>query len=421
MRLPEEKIKEAIVHPDKFARQEALNHFADCYSRDPEIMPLVIKAIETYGRADTFFYTAFLGNLVQSEATVEWAIRELNDETVDENLNDYLGDLSRLLCEADPSLLLPHEEAVLGSPGFKEDRHAQFREQLRLSKWDADRCWQEFEGMSADGSDGTYVELDHGSYVVKALARHGDKFKDRILELLGRDFNESDNDPMFGKEEFLVELAGEMRLHEAVPLIVKKLRDDFDDLMSLVSVHALLRIGGDEVVEDVTKDWQNLDWRSMFDAASILGRVHSDAAVKKCLELMPQTKDRGINTLLADALLTQCSDEGIEFARKLIQRKEYEKRNVNLPRRLIGISALMGVTFPEYSDWKRDVENEQAEREKKLKEWQQMNRIFATTRQEPKTQSYEPPEPIVRTQAQVGRNDPCPCGSGKKYKKCCLK
>jgi preprotein translocase subunit SecA len=25
---------------------------------------------------------------------------------------------------------------------------------------------------------------------------------------------------------------------------------------------------------------------------------------------------------------------------------------------------------------------------------------------------------IVREQARVGRNDPCPCGSGKKYKKC---
>jgi hypothetical protein len=22
--------------------------------------------------------------------------------------------------------------------------------------------------------------------------------------------------------------------------------------------------------------------------------------------------------------------------------------------------------------------------------------------------------------ATIGRNDPCPCGSGKKYKKCCL-
>ena len=27
----------------------------------------------------------------------------------------------------------------------------------------------------------------------------------------------------------------------------------------------------------------------------------------------------------------------------------------------------------------------------------------------------------VRTAASVGRNDPCPCGSGKKYKKCCMK
>ncbi len=28
--------------------------------------------------------------------------------------------------------------------------------------------------------------------------------------------------------------------------------------------------------------------------------------------------------------------------------------------------------------------------------------------------------PVVRSGPKVGRNDPCPCGSGKKYKKCCL-
>ena len=27
--------------------------------------------------------------------------------------------------------------------------------------------------------------------------------------------------------------------------------------------------------------------------------------------------------------------------------------------------------------------------------------------------------PVVREEPKVGRNDPCPCGSGKKYKKCC--
>ena len=30
-----------------------------------------------------------------------------------------------------------------------------------------------------------------------------------------------------------------------------------------------------------------------------------------------------------------------------------------------------------------------------------------------------PPEPYERAGPKVGRNDPCPCGSGKKYKRCC--
>jgi uncharacterized protein len=29
-------------------------------------------------------------------------------------------------------------------------------------------------------------------------------------------------------------------------------------------------------------------------------------------------------------------------------------------------------------------------------------------------------QPVVRGSSKVGRNDPCPCGSGKKFKKCCL-
>lgn len=32
---------------------------------------------------------------------------------------------------------------------------------------------------------------------------------------------------------------------------------------------------------------------------------------------------------------------------------------------------------------------------------------------------HEPQKPIVREEPKVGRNDPCACGSGKKFKKCC--
>ena len=48
MRLPEAKIKEAVVHAEKLVRQEALLYFADCYSRDAEVMPLAIKATEDH-------------------------------------------------------------------------------------------------------------------------------------------------------------------------------------------------------------------------------------------------------------------------------------------------------------------------------------------------------------------------------------
>jgi uncharacterized protein YecA (UPF0149 family) len=30
------------------------------------------------------------------------------------------------------------------------------------------------------------------------------------------------------------------------------------------------------------------------------------------------------------------------------------------------------------------------------------------------------PTPIQRAEGKVGRNDPCPCGSGRKFKRCCL-
>ena len=33
---------------------------------------------------------------------------------------------------------------------------------------------------------------------------------------------------------------------------------------------------------------------------------------------------------------------------------------------------------------------------------------------------YEVQKPILNAGPKIGRNDPCPCGSGKKYKKCCL-
>ena len=50
--------------------------------------------------------------------------------------------------------------------------------------------------------------------------------------------------------------------------------------------------------------------------------------------------------------------------------------------------------------------------------------VYCGERSQPKItppKSSRSAKPFVRTGAKVGRNDPCPCGSGKKHKKCCGK
>ena len=53
-----------------------------------------------------------------------------------------------------------------------------------------------------------------------------------------------------------------------------------------------------------------------------------------------------------------------------------------------------------------------------LPEW--LN-IFPEEKIEEIHKSYKNSRTVHRTEAKIGRNDPCPCGSGKKYKNCCGK
>jgi len=48
----------------------------------------------------------------------------------------------------------------------------------------------------------------------------------------------------------------------------------------------------------------------------------------------------------------------------------------------------------------------------------QMNTFMALYNQA-LAEHYSRSQPVQRSQPKVGRNDPCPCGSGKKYGKCC--
>ena len=74
MRLPEARIKPAILHPESEVRLTAVDYFAGSQSCDPEVMPLVIQAVEEYGRDSSFRLLRYAEHLVQTAATLDWLI-----------------------------------------------------------------------------------------------------------------------------------------------------------------------------------------------------------------------------------------------------------------------------------------------------------------------------------------------------------
>jgi len=114
MRLTPHQIKQGILHPKQDVRDACAYYFADAFSPDPGIMPLVIQAIETHGWADAFGMYSFLGNLVQTEQTVRWTIDQLerrHDNEEEASLTPWLLDA---LNNADPALIQAHKDRIIG-------------------------------------------------------------------------------------------------------------------------------------------------------------------------------------------------------------------------------------------------------------------------------------------------------------------
>jgi uncharacterized protein len=123
---------------------------------------------------------------------------------------------------------------------------------------------------------------------------------------------------------------------------------------------------------------------------------------------------------------------------------------------LLGLEALSGVVRQAfgrglidpmvmgYDDFRRDLERTRADPERmagfeydrigpledaigELSGWyafsdaaQQDEERWATSPEDVRLPFADMPQPFVDPFKGVGRNDPCPCGSGKKFKKCCL-
>jgi hypothetical protein len=207
-------------------------------------------------------------------------------------------------------------------------------------------------------------------------------------------------------------LAGLIRLDAAAPLLVAKLKDDDGDAINEECGYALTKIG-EPAIDAIAKDFHSAPDHYRLYASSALEDMRGEKVVATALELFEGKGDVDVRAKFIGAALANFDTEGLRLAREfgVYDLPEYR-------RRLIAVATLTGADLPEMEELRQEVRDGQA----KMQERQAWLSEAAQKLAKPRIEEPVDPPVIqpIKSGPKTGRNDPCPCGSGKKYKRCCL-
>ena len=228
-------------------------------------------------------------------------------------------------------------------------------------------------------------------------------------------------------ELFAVRLAGELKLNAAVAQIIRMLELD-DDWIPEEGHWALVKIGGDGVVEELAEAYAAGSSDIRLSAASILENLHTDLCVQTCLRLFETEEGDYLRGHLLQSVLMNFSTDGIEPARQYVLATPLDPDVLEVRHALLVACKMTGETFPEFEEWVEESKHDTEFRRNWYRSHPFLPSLLDAEEEFDEDDEFDddeeddplPPADTIIREVRVGRNDPCPCGSGKKFKKCCL-
>jgi hypothetical protein len=261
-----------------------------------------------------------------------------------------------------------------------------------------DQLWGELGTVLATLEQGTnfnHQVFNKGKRIAYTLVQNDWISEDEIDFI----FNESLNKRWFSYDGILaVYMIGLRQLEKHIPILASLLTRDEDILLEEVS-DTLTAIQTDDVVNAV-EPFLNRE-SSLIYSASILGNIKTPKAIstlRSSYSKLESEDKEAIFEMLAHQLSLEGMPEIIDFMEHSIESFLVDREQV-----AYGYFTVIGEKHANLLDWKQMA----------LKRELPFRNGFANG------PSMIQPSPIENT-TKVGRNDPCPCGSGKKFKNCCL-
>jgi hypothetical protein len=358
------------------------------------------------------------------------AYHEHKDTPVQHRFNNVLNEVSI-------DLLLSHRNELL-DPALGSRIVEHHQERLKLRDKSLDELWNELLRLCdtisiADADDNDEVDSDTDSMtitlenelfrVVEALGQRQDA-AGRAMELLTA--------TSVGnlREVAAVDVLGMLRHRPAASALLDKLLiKEANFIQEFVEI-ALPRMADDERVAQIEAFHRANPGTVRSHTSAILGRIKLPSSEAALLRLIEEERRTPHFSILADSLLVTCSAAAIPALHKTAQVGGSILSFIDLRSMLAAVSYMTDTPFPEAEHWLAEA----GEQERKMAlRHQQMEDFMALSGARGNGSAFEPEAPdgdydpiaapvtIRREEPKIGRNDPCPCGSGKKYKKCCLK
>jgi hypothetical protein len=250
----------------------------------------------------------------------------------------------------------------------------------------------------------------------------------KILEYTEKNIHKIENDPDYVAHMFAMSLLAQFREKRAYPLVVKifshpgetseKIAGDFVT-EHLARVLASLSNGDTTLIKQLIENRKAYEYvrAAALQALLILvinGQMSREELIDYFKSLVREKLERKPSIIWIDLAL---------FSSYLCAEELYEDIKLACQKGLIENSFFSMEDFDEYlaKGWEKSLEELKSERDYRfIEDTVECMRGYGCFEPERETDFntlYLPePQPERR---KIGRNEPCPCGSGKKYKKCC--
>ena len=450
-----------LGHDDPEVRLQAVLYLAGAHDPAPATADDFWRAIDKLGTEQAATHVARLELIPQTDDSVARTLAAIPTAS-----GDARSDLVRVLRSLDFPLLQRHADAIRAVAEVPQDVKEHVEQRLALADEPVEPLWDRLMEQAAALNDKDLTENDAlaAERLIEALARRPDLFGDRAVEML--------RDPAVKdwREVFMADLVGELKRVDAVDALLDELRDDDGDLLWETAGEALVRLADPAVVARTAERFGQEEWGFRVSAAGVLGRFKLPEAEAALLRLIGAEQDREVLTFLVSSLLDLCpTDEAaLEAARQIVLKARYEPGTADVKALLLTVGTMVGYEPAEAEAWRQQIARERERWERgdtddaglmaagmqalapdvgdaflpisptgqmfglsdprplpppsPLRTGRGSRRHTGAGRRGATT--YAPAQkapPIRRPTKKVGRNDPCPCGSGKKYKKCCMK